>query len=320
LRCSNGLPTGIVADPIFREHRTIPGHPERPDRYDAVIAGIRERVSAADMLDIPTRPASTEELGRCHSREYIQLVADDVGAGRYTLSTGDTDICPASEEVARHAAGGALNAVEAVLEGSVRNAFCALRPPGHHAERERGMGFCVFNNAALAARHAQQYEDVDRVLIVDWDVHHGNGTQWIFYDDPSVFYFSTHQWPHYPGTGMRDDVGAGPGHGFTLNVPLAGGSGSHEVVGAFKDKLVTAMSAFKPQFIIISAGFDCEAGDPRGGFGLVEGDFVELTHIMLGLADRYCAGRLVSVLEGGYRLEGLRELCGAHVAALAAVC
>ena len=207
--------------------------------------------------------------------------------------------------------------MDAVLDGSIQNAFCILRPPGHHAEPDRGMGFCIFNNAAIAARYAQRHAGIDRVLIADWDVHHGNGTQFCFFDDPSVFYFSTHQWPHYPGTGMADDVGSGAGIGTTMNVPLAGGSARQEVLGAFERKLIPAMREFKPQFVIISAGFDAEAGDPYGGFGLENADFIDLTRIMLKIADQYAEGRLVSVLEGGYRLDALGQFCGSHVAELA---
>lgn len=283
-----------------------------------MLSGICDHVPAERLCDIPVRKATVDELRLCHTDAYIETVRNDVEVGRYTLSTGDTDICGDSFDVARQAVGGTLNAVDAVLEGRVRNAFCAVRPPGHHAEADRGMGFCIFNNAAIAARYAQQHLEIERVLIVDWDVHHGNGTQWIFYDDPSVFYFSTHQWPYYPGTGMAGDIGAGAGKGFTLNVPLAGGSGAHDVVGAFTEKLVPAMREFKPDFVIVSTGFDSEAADPLGGFGLHEEDFVTLTRIVLQIADTYAGGRMLSVLEGGYRPEGLHGLCGAHVAAMAA--
>ena len=312
-----GLPTGLVSHPCFRDHRTSRGHPECSERFDAALAGARESVPGEALLDIVVREATFAELALCHTEDYIKTAFRDVEIGRYTLSTGDTDVCADSFRVAQNAVGGTLNAVGAVLEGRVKNAACILRPPGHHAEADRGMGFCIFNNAAVAARYAQQREGIERVLIADWDVHHGNGTQWIFYDDPSVFYFSTHQWPHYPGTGMADDVGAGPGKGYTLNVPLAGGSARQEVLGAFERKLVPAMREFRPYFVIISAGFDCEAGDPLGGFGLQEKDFVDLTRVMLQIADEHAQGHLISVLEGGYRLEGLRTLFGAHVRTMA---
>jgi acetoin utilization deacetylase AcuC-like enzyme len=312
------LPTGIVADAFYREHATSPGHPECPDRFDAARVGSLDGVSGSARLDIPSRKATRSELLLCHTEAYVQSVDEDVSMGRPTLRTGDTDIGSASFEVASRAVGGVLNAVDSVLKQETKNAFCILRPPGHHAESDRGMGFCIFNNAAIAARYAMQHEGVDRVLIADWDVHHGNGTQWIFYDDPSVFYFSTHQWPHFPGTGKRNDIGTRAGLGFTRNAPLSAGSGRQEVLGAFRDVLVPAMRTFKPQFVILSAGFDCEAGDPMGGFCLQEQDFIELTEIMLEIADTHAQGRLVSVLEGGYRLKGLTQLCRAHVATLAA--
>ncbi len=314
---TGGTPTGLVADGCFRDHLTGRGHPERPARFDAALAGVREAVPPECLFEIPAREATLAELSLCHTDDYIRSVFRDVETGRYSLSTGDTDICEQSFYVAQRAVGGAFCAVGAVLEGRVKNAACILRPPGHHAEADRGMGFCIFNNAALAARYAQQHEGIERVLIADWDVHHGNGTQWIFYDDPSVFYFSTHQWPHYPGTGMADDVGAGPGRGYTLNVPLAGGSARQEVLGAFERKLVPAMREFKPDFVVISAGFDCEAGDPLGGFGLQKDDFADLTRVMLEIADEHAEGRLISVLEGGYRLEGLQSLYGVHARTLA---
>jgi len=311
--------TGLVAEPTYREHLTGPGHPERPARYDAVMNGIAAVAPADSLSRIEPRPATHDEVGLCHTRQYIETVQSDVGAGRYCLSTGDTDICDRSLEVALTAAGGALSAVDAVLSGAVKNAFCVLRPPGHHATVDQGMGFCIFNNAAIAARYAQKTAAVERVLIADWDVHHGNGTQWIFYDDPSVFYFSTHQWPLYPGTGMASDVGTGAGKGTTLNCPFGAGAGSSEIVGAFRSKLIPAMRKYNPQFVIISAGFDSEAGDPLGGFSLVERDFVELTEIMLEIAGEHAEGRLISVLEGGYRLDGLSAMAGAHVGAMTGV-
>ncbi len=309
----SGRPTGVISDDCFRNHLTSRGHPESPARYDAVYEGIRSAVPESQWVHIPVREATLAELALCHTPDYIQSVSDDVMMGHPTLRTGDTEICSESFDIARRAVGGGFAAIDAILDGEVKNAFCILRPPGHHAEQDRGMGFCMFNNAALAARYAQLREGVDRVLIADWDVHHGNGTQRIFYDDPSVFYFSTHQWPHYPGTGRRDDIGTGAGQGTTLNVPLASGSGRHEVLGAFRDKLIPAMRTFKPQLVILSAGFDCEAGDPLGGFDLHEADFVDLTRVMLEIANEYACDRLISLLEGGYRLEGLRQLCGAHV-------
>jgi acetoin utilization deacetylase AcuC-like enzyme len=204
-----------------------------------------------------------------------------------------------------------------VVERRVKNAFCAVRPPGHHAEAARGMGFCLFNNAALAARHAQQQHGLGRVLIVDWDVHHGNGTQEIFYEDSSVFYFSIHQSPLYPGTGARAETGAGAGRGTTLNCPFPAGAGRAEILPAFREQLVPAMESFRPELVIVSAGFDSREGDPLGGLRLTDEDFEELTRLLLDLAKRHAGERLVSILEGGYHLPGLARAAAAHVQALA---
>jgi len=204
-----------------------------------------------------------------------------------------------------------------VVAGQVTAAFCALRPPGHHARPAQGMGFCVFNNAAVAARYAQQRHRLKRVLIVDWDVHHGNGTQDIFYRDGSVFYFSTHQSPLYPGTGHPNETGAGEGAGTTLNCPFPFGAGRKEIVGAFEDRLVPAADRFKPELVIVSAGFDGRINDPLGGFTLTDADFAELTKILTGIAARHAGGRLISTLEGGYNLDGLGKAAAAHVQALA---
>lgn len=313
------MTTGIVADPIYREHDPGPRHPESPRRYDAAVAGVErvERVGNMQLPRIPVRAATEEEILLCHTAGYLETVQRDVASDVQCLSTGDTDLCPRSYEVALMAAGGVLEAVDAVAAGRVRNAFCIVRPPGHHATPDRGMGFCIFNNIAIAARHAQRRHGVGRVLIIDWDVHHGNGTQEIFFEDPDVFFFSTHQWPCYPGTGAAHETGAGAGRGTTLNCPFPPGSGGHEIVGAFRLRLLPAVRRFRPDFVLISAGFDSRHGDPIGAFTLTDDHFRELTEIMLGIANDHAKGRLVSVLEGGYNIEGLGQACGAHVAALA---
>ena len=314
---SDSLKTGWVCHPIYREHDPGEGHPECPARYDAAIRGISDAVPEARLLRIEPRPATEDEIAFCHSRRYIEIVKQDVAEGSDCLRTGDTNIGARSLEAALMAAGGAMAAVDAVMAGQVANAFCAVRPPGHHATSECGMGFCVFNNVAIGARHAQRRHGVKRVLIVDWDIHHGNGTQEIFQRDPTVFYFSTHQWPFYPGTGLASDAGTGEGKGFTLNCPFASGSGRAEIAGAFRERLLPAMKAFKPEFVFISAGFDARVGDPIGQFALRDRDFVELTGLVMDIAGEYAGGRLVSVLEGGYDLRGLASAVGAHVKRLA---
>lgn len=292
------------------------GHPESPARYDAIEQILTSDRSPSGLIRLNPRPASLSDIERCHESRYVQWVREDVQDAIRCLRTGDTDICERSFEVALLAAGGVMSAIDAVMAGRVRNAFCAVRPPGHHATRDRGMGFCIFNNVAIGARYVQHRYGIERILIVDWDIHHGNGTQEIFYEDPTVFYFSTHRWPYYPGTGGVTECGTGKGYGFTLNCPLACGSGRTEVLGAFRQQLVPAMDRFRPEFVLISAGFDSRLGDPLGGFTLSDDDFADLTRSVMDLAARYAGGRLVSVLEGGYDLEGLAAAVLAHVRTL----
>ena len=308
--------TAILADPIYKEHRPGEGHPERPERFDAVLHALERGSLVKDALRISSRSATDDELALCHGRRYIELVKREVAAGGHTLSTGDTNIGERSLEVALKAVGGVLNVVDAVFTRKAKNAFCVVRPPGHHATPDRGMGFCIFNNVAIATRYAQKKYGIGKALIVDWDVHHGNGTQDIFYRDGSVFYFSTHQWPWYPGTGAAEETGEGAGKGTTLNVPAPAGSGRREIVGAFQNKLLPAIREFKPDVALISSGFDSRLGDPLGQFTLSDHDFADLTKLMLEVADQYSGGRLISVLEGGYNLAGLGSAAAAHVEAL----
>ena len=308
--------TAFIFDPRYTRHDTGPGHPERPERMDAVLARL-EQVELADRLpSVAPRPATQQELAACHDRAYVDLVRREVLAGARQLSTGDTVISRASLDVAILAVGGALAAVDAVVEGRARNAFCAIRPPGHHASSARGMGFCIFNNVALAARYAQQTHHIGKVAIVDWDVHHGNGTQNIFYEDPSVFFFSTHQSPWYPYTGPADETGQGAGLGTTMNFPFSAGAGRPQIVGAMQDKLLPALQQFKPELILISAGFDSKLGDPLGQFVLTDPDFTDMTRLLMMFARDHCENRIVSILEGGYDLEGLASAVAAHVQTL----
>lgn len=305
--------TGIVADPRVKQHDTGPGHPEQPARFHAIINHF-ERVDLLSALTrLESRIATDDELALAHNRSYIELVKREIAQGRAQLSTGDTDINPASELCARLAAGSGLAAVDAVFGGAVTNAFCVVRPPGHHASAARGMGFCLFNNVAIAAQYAQKRYSAERVLIADWDVHHGNGTQDIFYEDGSVLFFSTHQSPWYPGTGDASEQGAGAGLGTTINCPFPAGAGGPEILGAFQNRLLPAAKEFKPDLILLSAGFDSRIGDPLGLFRLTDSDFGELTRMMTDLAADCCGNRLVSVLEGGYNLEGLARASEAHV-------
>ena len=310
--------TGLVADEVSREHLTGPRHPERPERFDAVMDALEAVGLTKTLTKIPSRHATKDELALCHGREYISLVHDEIAAGASFLSTGDTQLSPRSLDAALSAAGSTMQAVDAVMAGEVRNAFCVLRPPGHHATPDRGMGFCIFNNVAVAARYAQKRHGVERVLIVDWDIHHGNGTQDTFYSDPSVLFFSTHQSPWYPGTGMHDEQGEGAAKGSTINCPFPSGAGRDEIVGAFGTELVSAARRFRPNLVFISAGFDSRLGDPLGEFTLSDDDFRELTSLMMEVADVSSGGRLISVLEGGYNLDGLGSAAAAHIRALSA--
>ncbi len=308
--------TGLAADPKVVQHDGGPGHPEQPARFLAVHNQLKSTGLIDRLTPLTTRRASDDELALVHEREYIELVRREVSQGRGQLSTGDTPINCHSEEAARLAAGCGLSAVDAVFSGLVRNAFCAVRPPGHHASAATGMGFCLFNTVAVAARYAQQHYAAERVLIVDWDVHHGNGTQDIFYEDGSILFFSTHQSPWYPGTGARSETGAGKGAGKTVNVPLPAGSGSTKIFEAFREQLLPAADAFHPDLILISAGFDSRVGDLLGQFLLTDDDFRVLTEMVGELAAKHANHRLISVLEGGYNLEGLALATETHVRAL----
>ncbi|MEK6239569.1 MAG: histone deacetylase, partial [Planctomycetales bacterium] len=308
--------TSLIYDEEYKKHRTGEHHPEHPQRLAAVVDALKQEKLWERLTHLRPQQCEQADLLSCHDADYIKSIDRDVAAGRTHLAVGDTSICPDSPAVARLAAGGAILAVDQVVSGNVRNAFCAARPPGHHATPDKGMGFCLFNNVAIAARRAQRKHGVGKVLISDWDVHHGNGTQDVFHEDPSVFFFSTHQSPWYPGTGAAEDTGEGKGKGTTLNQPFPSGSGRKEVVGAFTDKLAPQMARFKPELVILSAGFDSRMGDPLGQYTLTDEDIVELTKIMMGLADEFAGGRLVSILEGGYNLDGLGKAAAAHVGQL----
>lgn len=267
---------------------------------------------------IAPRMATEDDIHLVHTRAYFMNVLRDVERKASTLSTGDTSLGGQTLETAMLAAGGALAAVDAVFQRKVDNAFAVVRPPGHHVTASRGMGFCVFNSIAIAARYAEKVYGVDRTLIVDWDVHHGNGTQEIFYRDPEVLFFSIHQWPWYPGTGAADETGEAAGRGYTINCPLPAGSGHAAVLDAFRKRLLPAALQYKPALVLVSAGFDSRRGDPLGRFTLKESDFAEMTAILMQIAAQFAGGRVISVLEGGYNLSGLASASSAHFEALRA--
>jgi acetoin utilization deacetylase AcuC-like enzyme len=303
--------TGLVYSDIYLKHRTKM-HPERKERLEAIISRLSESGPMDDLVPIEPYPAEIDSIARIHTRGHIDFVKESCERGAGALDA-DTMVCPDSYEAALLAVGGVLAAVDAVISGNVDNAFCAVRPPGHHAEFDRAMGFCLFNNIAVGARYAQDRYDCGRVLIIDWDAHHGNGTCNSFIDDPTVFYFSIHQYPHYPGTGRGDETGKGAGQGFTLNVPLPGGAGDAEYVEIFKQTLAPKIREFAPDIILISAGFDAHKSDPLASMNVSSRGFSELTRIVCDLADKLCGGKIVSVLEGGYDLDALSQSVEFHI-------
>jgi len=311
--------TGLVYSDVYLRHLSgNTGHPERPQRLLA-IRGVLERDGLLrTLVSISPRRVTDDELKLVHTPAYIALARRELSniQGFTDLSTGDTLASPGTLEAAEFAAGGVLSAVDAVMEGRASNAFVASRPPGHHATPDRGMGFCVFNSVAIAARYLQKVHGIQRVLIIDWDYHHGNGTQDAFYDDESVFYFSTHHYGAYPGTGSPQETGTGRGRGTNLNVPLPVGAGDAQILAAFEDRLAPAARAFRPDFILISAGFDAMRNDVLGRFDVTPEGFAAITRVTVRLADEFSRGRIVSVLEGGYRLDGLAESVLSHLKAL----
>ncbi len=310
------MTTALVADPLCETHNPGRGHPEQPRRFRAVMDALDAAGLTAKFTRLEPRDAILDDLALVHTRSYLSLAEHEIEWGADQLSTGDTQVDVHSWTAARRAAGSALAAIDAVCTGHAQHAFCVVRPPGHHAGAEYGMGFCVLNNVAIAARHAQKRHGIGKVLIVDWDVHHGNGTQDIFYSDGSVFFCSTHQSPWYPGTGAKDETGTGKGLGATLNFPLPAGSGRTEILGALETKLVAAMEKFRPELVLVSAGFDSRIDDPLGHFKLTDTDFTDLTRLVRKIADDHAEGRVVSLLEGGYSLTGLAAAASAHAAAL----
>ena len=306
--------TLIYTDPLFARHEMPRGHPERTERMAAVTAAL----SDPRLADLPRRtaePAPYDAIARCHPSAFLEKLSAAVPESGLMSLDPDTHMGPNSLDAARLASGAVLAAVDAVMAGEAPNAFVAARPPGHHAERTRAMGFCLINHIAIGARHAQAVHGVERVAIVDFDVHHGNGTQDIFYEDGSVLYVSTHQWPLYPGTGASSERGVGN----IVNLPLGAGTDGARYRPLFAEVAVEAVDRFAPDLVLLSAGFDAHRDDPLGGLALDEDDFVWITEAMMALADTHCSGRLVSLLEGGYDLGALGRSAAAHVAALSGV-
>ncbi|MEO5857458.1 MAG: histone deacetylase [Pyrinomonadaceae bacterium] len=310
--------TAIVHHPIYEKHDTGAGHPEMPSRYRVVIDALQnDRELWSSLTEITPEKASQGLIQAAHTKDHFKRVEGAFENGLDRLDM-DTTISMKSFDASLYAAGGAISGVDAVMSGEVRNAFAAVRPPGHHATAESTMGFCIFNNVAVAARYAQnKYKEIENVAIIDWDVHHGNGTQGIFYSDPSVFFFSMHQYPWYPGTGSYGETGQGKGLGSTLNLPVKAYTKSADQNSAFEAAIEDIGSRIKPDMIFISAGFDAHRSDPLGQLQLEDSDYIRMTRAMKDWADDVCGGRIISCMEGGYNLETLGETVRTHVAALA---
>ncbi len=308
------MPLSVLSSVRFGQHLTPPGHPERPSRAE-VFEGVAAECRARGITVREPREATDAELGRIHDEEYVARVS--ATAGRTVAFDPDTYTSPQSSEVARLAAGAAIQAVDGVLDGPPGSRALALvRPPGHHAERNRAMGFCFFNNIAVAAAHARA-RGLSRVAIIDYDVHHGNGTQWAFYDDPSVLFVSSHQYPYYPGTGAAGDIGGRAGTGFTVNLPIEVGATSGDYETLYESLVVPIVRQFSPQLLLISAGFDAHADDPLAGMRLSSAQFGRLTAMLAAVADEHCQGRVVAISEGGYDLAALRSSTTAVAGVLA---
>jgi len=295
--------TGIVRDKIYLEHITDDYHPENIFRLKSIYTML-DSIDSKGIEYVPARMATHEEIAMIHSPSYIESIAATKGKIQTRLDP-DTVASPKSYEAACMAVGGVLNLADKLMENGVENGFALVRPPGHHAEHSRAMGFCIFNNIAVAARYLTKKHGLKKIIIVDFDLHHGNGTQHSFYTDYDVMYFSTHQYPYYPGTGHFDEVGEGEGKGYTVNVPLSYGMDDADYMYVFKNLLMPIADLFKPEAILVSAGFDTHHNDPLGGMGVTEAGYASMTRILMDIAKKHSQGRLLFCLEGGYDINGL---------------
>lgn len=304
----------LIYDDVFLSHKSPFEHPERPARLEAILKKLKHE-SFLDRIDlIKPKPADEEEIQLAHSPKQVKYVLSSIKENRLMLDE-DTYVVESSWDAALTAAGSTIDAVDLVINKKYRNVFCLVRPPGHHAESHRPMGFCLFNNAAVGAKYAKQKYQLDRIAIIDWDVHHGNGTQEIFYDSPDVYYFSLHQFPLYPGTGREDERGFGRGKNFTLNFPLPAGTDGKKYLEIFNEKIIPELTAYKPQLIIISAGFDAHKDDPLANILLIENDFAEMTKVLKQFVTSENIP-IISALEGGYDLNALANSLFEHLKVL----
>ncbi len=300
--------SAVVIDREYLKHDPGPFHPERPERLEPLIE-LAAQLDAKNFTRLPPKAAKREAIESCHGGDYIQLLESTSTANAYALD-GDTLTCRDSFGVGLLAVGGFLELLDAIAAGEVQNGFALVRPPGHHALKDRAMGFCLMNTVAIGAHHLRRQYGVGRVLIVDWDVHHGNGTQDAFYEDPSVLYISTHQYPYYPGTGAISEVGFQKGEGYTVNVPLPAGCGDEEYLRVFRDVVLPIGAKFQPEWVLVSAGFDPHRRDPLGGMNVTEEGFGSMAHGLLSLAQGQSGGKIAFLLEGGYDLDALKNSVG----------
>jgi acetoin utilization deacetylase AcuC-like enzyme len=307
--------TAFVYHPIYLEHQTGSGHPECPERLTAILQEMEKAGLKEALVNLTPAKCQREHIAAVHTDDLIESIERLSGPYLHHVDA-DTVVSEKSFEAALYAAGAGIAAADAIMEGKVDNAFCALRPPGHHAGSNRAMGFCLFNNIAIAARYLRQAHGIGKVLIIDWDVHHGNGTQEIFYEDPTVLYFSSHQYPHYPGAGSMQEGGSGKGVSFTVNAPLRAGCGDTEYQQVYEKMLLPVAEVFKPDFVLISAGFDAHKDDPLASMRLTEEGFAQLTRMAVDIAGKFSGDRLISMLEGGYDLRALGASVVAHVETL----
>ena len=307
--------TALVYHPIYLKHDTGAHHPERASRLQSILRKLQKTPLIDKLKLVEPYAAGVDDISLVHGRDYISSIKDVCAGGGGNLDP-DTMVSRDSYDAALFAAGGAMKAIDIVSGGEADNAFCILRPPGHHARPLQAMGFCLFNNVAIGARYLQNKYNIGRILIIDWDVHHGNGTEEMFYGDPTVFYMSLHQYPHYPGTGAAKDTGAGAGKGYNLNIPMQAGSGDDEYIKVFKEVIAPQVKDFRPGFILISAGFDGHRDDPLSSINLTERGYGEMTNLVREAATHYCKNRIVSVLEGGYNLFSLANSVHAHLESL----